>query len=238
VHQGEPVPPSVFIPMAERCGMMEQLTAYVLGRACAQLHEWNQALGHRRTSVAVNVPPAQVTSRSFVTLVSDLVKSHGLAARQLVIEITESGAFENPEAARAVIAELRRRGLAIALDDFGVGQSSLAQLHSVELDSIKIDKSFIDTLDSNPRQANFLKALLRLSKDIGVQVIVEGIERPQQLSQLLVLGRPLVQGYLFSRPLMPDACLDVLLGKTKLYGSAPSAALMPRQASSLIAGRG
>ena len=238
VHDGETVPPSVFIPLAERCGMMERLTGYVLGRACSQLAQWNEVLGHRRTRVAVNVPPAQVTSLMLAPLVTDLVKRHGLAAGQLVIEITESGAFEHAEAARAVIAELRRRGVAIALDDFGVGQSSLSQLNSVEIDSIKIDKSFIDTLDSNPRQANFLKALLRLSKDIGVEVIVEGIERPQQLTQLLVLGRPLVQGYLFSRPLMPEDCLEVLRGKKKLYGSAPSTALVPRQASSLIADRG
>ena len=172
--------------------------------------------------MAVNVPPAEITSPVFMTLVTRLVSRHGLAPGQLVIEITESGAFDEPEAARTAIAEMRRRGIAMSLDDFGVGQSSLAQLHLVELDAIKIDKSFIDTLDSNPRQAQFLSALLRLSADIGVQVIVEGIERPQQLAQLLELGRPSVQGYLFSRPLAPDACLRVLAGETSLFGRAPA----------------
>jgi diguanylate cyclase (GGDEF)-like protein len=221
-HDGQMVPPAVFIPMAERCGVMAELTAYVVSRACSQLGAWNAELGHRRISMAVNVPPAEITSPAFMALVTRLVARNELAPGQLVIEITESGAFDEPEAARTAIAEMRRRGIAMALDDFGVGQSSLAQLHMVELDAIKIDKSFIDTLDSNPRQAHFLSALLRLSEDIGVQVIVEGIERPQQLVQLLELGRPSVQGYLFSRPLTPQACLRVLAGETRLYerGSA------------------
>ncbi len=227
VYRGETVPPAVFIPMAERCGIMDDLTAYVLGCACSQLAEWNRALGHRRVSVAVNVPPAQITSPRFLTLVHQLVDSHRLGAGQLVIEITESGAFEEPEAARTAIAEMRRRGIAIALDDFGVGQSSLAQLHTVELDSIKIDKSFITTLDSNPRQAHFLSALLRLTRDLGVEVIVEGIERPQQLAQLLELGRPLVQGYLFARPLPADDCLRLLAGEAVFAQIAP-AGLVPR----------
>jgi EAL domain-containing protein (putative c-di-GMP-specific phosphodiesterase class I) len=195
---------------------MDEFTSYVLGRACQQLADWNAQAGHRRLSIAVNVPPAQITSPGFATLVTELVGRHHLAAGQLVIEITESGAFEQPEAARSAIAEIRRHGVAISLDDFGVGQSSLAQLHSVELDSIKIDKSFIDTLDSNPRQAQFLKALLRLSMDIDVKVIVEGIERPEQLTQLLELGRPLAQGYLFARPLTPEACLPLLTGDVQL----------------------
>ena len=221
-HHGEMVSPTVFIPMAERCGMMAELTAYVLERACRQLSAWNAELGHRRSSVAVNVPPTEITSPAFMALVTRLVDRLGLAPGQLVIEITESGAFEEPAAARTAIAEMRRRGIGMALDDFGVGQSSLAQLHMVELDAIKIDRSFIDTLDSNPRQAHFLSALLRLSQDIGVQVIVEGIERPQQLTQLLELGRPSVQGYLFSRPLTPQACLRVLSGETRLFDRTPA----------------
>ena len=202
---------------------MDELTAHVLGRACVQLTQWSAQLGHRRVSIAVNVPPTQITSPGFVALVTELVRRHELAPGQLVIEITESGAFEEPEAARAAIAEMRRQGVAISLDDFGVGQSSLAQLHNVELDSIKIDKSFIDTLDSNPRQAQFLRALLRLSADIDVKVIVEGIERPEQLAQLLELGHPLAQGFLLARPLPPTACLPVLRGDTKLYRAVSAA---------------
>ncbi|HEX4017788.1 MAG TPA: EAL domain-containing protein [Frankiaceae bacterium] len=237
VHLGENVPPAVFIPMAERCGVMDELTAYVLGQACEQLSEWGGEVGHQHLSIAVNVPPAQITSPGFVTLVTDLVRRHELAAGQLVIEITESGAFEEPEAARTAIAEMRRHGVAISLDDFGVGQSSLAQLHSVELDSIKIDKSFIDTLDSNPRQAQFLRALLRLSYDIDVKVIVEGIERPEQLTQLLELGHPLAQGFLFARPMTPAECLPLLTGDAKLFGAAPAGAL-PRQGTGVSAARG
>jgi diguanylate cyclase (GGDEF)-like protein len=223
VHLGEQVPPAVFIPMAERCGVMDELTSYVLGRACRQLADWNAQVGHQRLSIAVNVPPTQITSSGFVALVTNLVRRHELVAGQLVIEITESGAFEEPEAARFAIAAMRRHGVGISLDDFGVGQSSLAQLHSVELDSIKIDKSFIDTLDSNPRQAQFLRALLRLSIDIGVRVIVEGIERPEQLSQLLELGHPLAQGFLFARPLGPEACLPLLTGARPLYPAVSAA---------------
>ncbi len=209
-HDGEPISPGVFVPLAERMGLITELTAYVLRRACAQIASWSAVLEHRLVSVAVNVPPSQITQPGFVARVAELVDCHRLAPGQLVLEITESGAFEDLATARTAIAALRAHGVGLSLDDFGVGQSSLAQLHNVELDSVKIDKSFIATLDTDPRQAHFLRALLRLSKDLNLQVIVEGVERPQQLAQLLGVGRPLAQGYLFSRPLDSDACLRLL----------------------------
>ena len=209
-HLGDDISPEVFIPLAERAGLISELTEWVLRAACAQVSEWSADFNDHRISVAVNVPPAQITEPGFVSLARELTATHRLAPGQLVIEITESGAFADLDAARGVIKDLRNLGIRTSLDDFGVGQSSLAQLHNVQLDSVKIDKSFIDTLDSNPRQAQFLRALLRLSKDINLQVIVEGIERPQQLEQLLALGHPLAQGYLFSPPLPASDCLPLL----------------------------
>jgi diguanylate cyclase (GGDEF)-like protein len=204
-YQGEEIPPAVFIPVAERAGIIPELTRHVLRSACIQLADWSSQFG-REISVAVNVPPSQIVAPDFCRLVSQLVAEHRLNPGQLVIEITESGAFEDLSQARTAIDQLRAAGAGISLDDFGVGNSSFARLHNVDFDSVKIDKAFIETLEDNPRQAQFLGALLRLSKDLGVQVIVEGVERSEQLSTLLELGQPMAQGFLFARPLAPSAC--------------------------------
>ena len=219
---GEPVSPALFIPLAERTGLIGELTAHVLRLACAQLTAWTAALQRRDPSsgprddlrVAVNVPPNELTRPQFVTMVRGLIDSHGLRPGQLELEITESGTFDDLEAARDVIGQLRRSGVTISLDDFGVGNSSFAQLLLVELDCVKIDKSFIETLESSPRQAQFLRALLRFSDEVGLRVIVEGIERPEQLQALCDIGSPLAQGFLFSRPLPPDDCLQLLVEGT------------------------
>jgi EAL domain-containing protein (putative c-di-GMP-specific phosphodiesterase class I) len=155
--------------------------------------------------VSVNVSPPQIIDPGFVSTVSDVIEKHRLRRGQLVLEITESSLLTDVAVARSVIAELRDAGVRIALDDFGVGFSSLSQLHAIELDVVKIDRSFIDRLDTDPRQVRFLRSLLRLGADLGLQVVAEGVERPKQLDLLRQLGCRLVQGYLVARPMWADA---------------------------------
>ena len=199
-HRGRIVPPSEFIPVAERTGVIGPLTEWVLDEACARLAEWSPAL-KQFLQVSVNVSPAQITDPAFVDTVTDVVARYRLRRGQLVLEITESAALADVVVARRVVEALRDAGVRIALDDFGVGFSSLSQLHAIELDIVKIDRSFINRLDTDPRQARFLRSLLRLGGDLGLSVVGEGVERQSQLDMLQDLGCRLVQGYLLARPM-------------------------------------
>ena len=199
-HMGRDVPPAEFIAVAERTGVIGELTTWVLGEACRQVAGWSRG-STRLLQVSVNVSPAQITDPAFVGVVLDQVKRHGLRRGQLVLEITESSLLTEVTVAREVVSALRAGGVRIALDDFGVGYSSLSQLHAIELDILKIDRSFIDQIDEDSRQIRLLRSLLRLGADLGLQVVAEGVERPAQLDLLRELGCQLVQGDLLATPL-------------------------------------
>jgi diguanylate cyclase (GGDEF)-like protein len=205
-HEDREVPPSEFVPVAERTGVIGPLTAWALDEACWRVAHWSRGQKQQlQLQVSVNVSPPQIIDPGFVRTVSDVIEKHRLRRGQLVLEITESSLLTDVAVARSVIAELRDAGVRIALDDFGVGFSSLSQLHAIELDVVKIDRSFIDRLDTDPRQVRFLRSLLRLGADLGLQVVAEGVERPKQLDLLRQLGCRLVQGYLVARPMWADA---------------------------------
>ncbi|MCU1589685.1 MAG: Diguanylate cyclase/phosphodiesterase [Frankiales bacterium] len=212
-HDGRVVPPSEFIPVAERTGVIGALTEWALDEACRRVAGWSR--GHKQLlQISVNVSPPQITDPGFVATVTAVLARHRLRRGQLVLEITESSLLTDVVLARGVIAELRDAGVRIALDDFGVGFSSLSQLHAIELDIVKIDRSFIDQLDTDPRQVRFLRSLLRLGGDLGLQVVGEGVERQAQLDLLRELGCRLVQGYLLARPMPPDEVPAAIAGQS------------------------
>jgi diguanylate cyclase (GGDEF)-like protein len=212
-HQGREIPPSEFIAVAERTGVIGPLTEWALDEACRQVAGWSR--GRKRLlQVSVNVSPPQISDPGFVATVTAITARHRLRRSQLVLEITESSLLTDVVLARSVIAELRQAGVCVALDDFGVGFSSLSQLHAIELDIVKIDRSFIDRLDTDPRQVRFLRSLLRLGADLELQVVAEGVERPAQLDLLRDLGCSIAQGYLLARPMPPadvPATIDAVL---------------------------
>jgi diguanylate cyclase len=205
-HEGSDIPPVAFIPAATRTGVLAELTDALLAQACAQLATWTTAWSTmwqdraQPLAVHVNIAPSQLADPAFAQTVTTLIAGHGLVAGQLVLEITESGLIADITTAQTALAQLRRAGVAISLDDFGVGNSSLSRLNDIELDSVKIDRTFVDRIDSEPRRAAFLRALLRLADDISLPVIAEGVETPGQLAELERLGCPLAQGYLLGRP--------------------------------------
>ncbi len=213
LHEGADVPPDVFIPLAERSGLMPALTADLLAEACRRLAEWT-AGRHESLAVHVNVAPSQVIAPGFVAIVGELVTRHRLLPGQLVLEITESGIFADLDAAKRTVTQLRLLGVGVSLDDFGVGYSSLAQLNSMPLDSVKIDRSFLAAIDTDARQATFLRAVLRLAADIGLQVVAEGVERPSQVRQLRALGCEYAQGFLLGRPMDGAAVPELLARRT------------------------
>jgi len=153
-------------------------------------------------------------------MAADCLSRHGLTGRALVLEVTESGLLSDPDAAREVCGQLRTQGIHLALDDFGVGYSSLAHLHALPLDSLKVDRAFVDLVDRDEDQRRFTRAVLRLGEDLGLAVIAEGVERTTQLDVLSAMGCSYVQGYLLTRP-VPAAELAPLLSRPLLPVVAP-----------------
>jgi diguanylate cyclase (GGDEF)-like protein len=220
-HNGVDIPPDVFIPVAERTGVIGELTTYVIRRACEQAVASSQIPGYETLSVAVNIPPQEIGTPELEATIRTMIERYRILPTQLCIEITETGLFANAQAAKSTIASLRALGVRVALDDFGVGYSSLAQLHDIELDSVKIDRSFVERLETDVRQVKFLRTIIRLGQDVDLKVIAEGVERTDQLQVLKRLGCPYAQGYLFARP-MSGADMLAYLAATPATHAQPS----------------
>lgn len=199
-HDGVPVGPNRFIPVAQRAGLLHALTEHVLDQAGAQAASWARRLGHHRLRVGVNIPSQLLTDLQLPGYVARTIDRYGLHADQLVLEITEDALIEDFDAARRVALMIRDLGPRLSVDDFGQGYSALVRLQQFPLHSLKIDKSFIDEIDAAPDAERFVAALLALAGDLGLEVVAEGIERPGQADVLRRLGCQYGQGYLFARP--------------------------------------
>ncbi|HWG94214.1 MAG TPA: EAL domain-containing protein [Mycobacteriales bacterium] len=208
--EGRRVPPSEFVPVAERTGLVARLTDHVLELACADLARWTRELGAADLRVGVNVSPPDLVSPGLPGRVRAALERHGVEADRLVLEVTETGLLPDPPAARAATRALADLGVRLALDDFGVGYSSLAHLSAVPLRVLKVDRAFVAGLGEDPQQERFVRALLALGADLGLSVVAEGVERQEQLRVLRDLGCEMAQGFLLSRP-VPAAEVPALL---------------------------
>jgi EAL domain-containing protein (putative c-di-GMP-specific phosphodiesterase class I) len=194
------VGPPAFIPIAEQTGLIVPIGAFVLAEACAQAATWSRERG-RELSMCVNVSPRQLADDSFAGVVEEVLASSGLAPELLCLEITESAVMADPAAATAVLERLKAIGVRLAIDDFGIGYSSLAQLKALlPVDTIKIDKSFIDGVTGDGEDHAIVDAVLRLASGLGLAAIAEGVESADQVEALLGLGCSLSQGFHFARP--------------------------------------
>ncbi len=206
-----PIGPNVFIPLAEESGLIIRLGEYVLEEACRRMRMWREALSEGAPcSVSVNISALQLRQRDLVPRISRILDENGLEPECLQIEITESAAMEDLGSCRRVFGELKELGIRIALDDFGTGYSSLSYLRQFPLDSLKVDRSFVSTLDDDPQMANVVGSIIELAHALELEVVSEGIETPAQLSTLRRLGCDIGQGYHFSRPVPPEEALDLL----------------------------
>jgi diguanylate cyclase (GGDEF)-like protein len=189
------VSPVDIIPVAEDMGLIVDLGRWILRKACMECMQWPEAV-----SVAVNFSPQQFHQRDVLSEVRYALEVSGLPAHRLEIEITESSLLRNTESTRDVLSQLNSLGVRISLDDFGTGYSSLSYLHSFPLQKVKIDRSFLQDID-NDRPLTLLRGVARLSADLGMSVVVEGVETNEQLDLLSAEGTVTeAQGYLFSRP--------------------------------------
>ncbi len=195
------VPPSGFIPLAEETGFIIPLGRWALDEATRQLAEWSDLTPHL-LRMAVNLSRRQLAAPHLSGDVQDAVERSGILPSQLALEITESVLMEDPERAQESLAALRSMGIAIAVDDFGTGYSSLSYLQRFPVDILKIDRSFIEPLNrSEPASTALVSTIIGLARTMGLDIVAEGIERPDQLDRLIDLGCPSGQGFLMSRPL-------------------------------------
>jgi diguanylate cyclase (GGDEF)-like protein len=189
------VSPIDIIPVAEDMGLIVDLGRWILRKACMECMKWPEAV-----NVAVNFSPQQFHQRDVLSEVRYALEVSGLPAHRLEIEITESSLLRNTQVTHDVLSQLRSLGVRISLDDFGTGYSSLSYLHNFPLQKVKIDRSFLEGIDTD-RPLTLLRGVARLSADLGMSVVVEGIETNEQLELISADGTVTeAQGYLFSRP--------------------------------------
>lgn len=194
------IPPNRFIPVAEMMGMVSEVTKQILRTACRDCMTWPEHM-----TVSVNLSAVDVANRDIVDVIRAALAESGLAPERLQVEITETMLVADAKKTGAILKEIRDMGVKTALDDFGTGYSSLNYLHSFPIDKIKIDRSFVDSITSDEKALNLLRSMIRLLKDLGFDIVVEGVETKEQLETLRLIGfTDLVQGYVFGRPMQPD----------------------------------
>jgi EAL domain-containing protein (putative c-di-GMP-specific phosphodiesterase class I) len=200
-----PISPDEFIPLAEETGLILPIGEWAMRTACRQLREW-QDMELPTGRMAVNVSAVQFTQRNFCDMVDDVLRETGLAPERLELEITESLMMRDEEWTREVLARLRAIGVSVAIDDFGMGYSSLGRLGAIAVNRLKIDKSFVRSVDSLGRHATIVSAIVSMARALGLQVVAEGVENFNQLLHLQDQQCNAVQGFLLSRPLpAPEA---------------------------------
>jgi diguanylate cyclase (GGDEF)-like protein len=218
------VSPADIIPVAEDMGLIVDLGHWILRKACAECMKWPEAV-----SVAVNFSPQQFHQRDVLNEVRYALEASGLPPHRLEVEITESSLLHNTQLTHDVLSQLHSLGVRISLDDFGTGYSSLSYLHNFPLQKVKIDRSFLEGIDSD-RPLTLLRGVARLSADLGMAVVVEGIETNEQLELISVDGTVTeAQGYLFSRP--------VPAGQMRQLLDASHGRRLPRESLVLVPSR-
>ncbi|WP_217595679.1 EAL domain-containing protein [Cohnella sp. GbtcB17] len=201
------IPPSEFIPIAEETGLIREIGGWALGEACRQLGEWDRAL-RAVPAVAVNLSGRQFMAPDVAASIRGIVREAGCDPRQIVLEITESFGIVDMEPVIAVLRELRAAGFRIAIDDFGKGYSALGYLKQLPIDILKIDKSFLTELTTDPKSEALTRAIIQMAQGMELRVIAEGVETPAQMARLRELRCDIAQGYYIDRP-MPATELEV-----------------------------
>jgi EAL domain-containing protein (putative c-di-GMP-specific phosphodiesterase class I) len=194
--------PQDFIPVAEESGLIVSLGNWVLEEACRQAAEWQSRGLH--ITVAVNVSARQITKDRLAERIANLLERHSLPPTALQIELTETALLTAPEVATDTLNRLREMGMVIAIDDFGTGYSSLARMRRLPIDLVKIDRSFIENVDSDDKDAEVVRTIVALAKALGLEIIAEGVESERQSEILNESGCTVCQGYFFAKPQSVD----------------------------------
>ncbi|WP_177323372.1 putative bifunctional diguanylate cyclase/phosphodiesterase [Pseudomonas sp. M47T1] len=208
------IPPTDFIPLAERTGLIVPMGEWLLDQVCAQIRQWRDR-GCFEGHVAINVAVPQIERSDFADTVTRALQRYQLPARTLEVEVTESLFLESRQLARSVLSRLQGMGVTTAVDDFGTGYSSLAYLHLLPVDNLKIDRAFIQELPHSATHVAITRAIIQLGHALKFHVTAEGIETPEQYEFVRQAGCDVGQGYLIARP-MPAAEFEVWLARAPL----------------------
>ena len=210
-HQRGIVLPDDFIPFAEQYGLIGKIDSFVLNEACRQLAEWTTRDGWPSGfTMAVNVSGAELSDPEFVGRVAEVLRGNGIPAALLCLELTETAFVGEWGDVQETLSALSKLGVRVALDDFGTGYSSLAHLQRLKVDILKIDRSFVAQIGRSPRDREIVGAVTAMSHALGITVVGEGIETSHQLDTLAGLDCDQGQGFLFARPLSPEAVVALM----------------------------
>jgi diguanylate cyclase (GGDEF)-like protein len=204
------VPPGQFIPLAEENGLIVPIGEWVLRTACAQNKAWQDTLGLPSLCVAVNLSARQFQQPNLVTMVKQILQETQLAPQCLELEITETVAMQNVDFTKAILSEFNTMGVTISIDDFGTGYSSLNYLKKFPLHILKVDKSFVRDLTTNPNDAAIANAIIGLAHGLHLDVVAEGVETEEQQNLLRSLNCELMQGHFFSRAITAEDATQLL----------------------------
>ena len=210
------VSPADFIPIAEANGLIRDIFKYVLSASCRQLQAW-EALGISNVTVSVNISAAQLRDRTLVETVLTTLEQTGQPSSALEIELTETSVIRSPQRARIALRQLREAGVRVSMDDFGTGYTSLALLAELPLDSVKIDRTFVNAMENSERSKAIVESIISMAHTLKLWVVGEGVETDGQLDILDALGCNEVQGFLIARPL-PASEITELLQKELVRG--------------------
>ncbi len=223
------IPPGDFIPVAEDCGLIVKLGRQVLSESCRQLAEWTKQMPGRSLAMTVNVSPRQIAEADFITELRQVLADTGIDPSSLCLEVTESVMMSARQEVIEVLEKVRQLGVFIAIDDFGTEHSSLSRLRDMPAEVLKIDRSFIDGLSSEPGDTAIVSSILSLAYAMGKHTIAEGVEKREQAAMLLRMGCEVAQGYFFSRPVAAGKIAPLLAqplwqprAAAELHGAQPT----------------
>ncbi|MFN6464580.1 MAG: putative bifunctional diguanylate cyclase/phosphodiesterase [Nostoc sp. DedVER02] len=209
--------PGEFVSIAEETGLIVQIDRWILYKACQQLANWKTLATESLLKMSINLSAQDIRQGSLVEDIDGILAQTGLEGNCITLEITESMLIKNISQTIDLLSQLKSRRIQISIDDFGTGYSSLNYLHRLPADNLKIDRSFVSQMQQGNRNYQVVSTIIALSNQLGLAVIAEGIETPQQLQWLQELGCEFGQGYLFSKPLSHQAAEGLLASKTLHY---------------------
>ncbi|PCJ20943.1 MAG: two-component system response regulator [Gammaproteobacteria bacterium] len=202
LESGEFIPPDQFIPLTEETGLIIPIGEWITLEACRQICIWNKA-GYSKSplTISVNLSVRQLCDRKLLKMIRNILAETGIKPQWLVLEITESMVMDSPEEKIRILEELQSLGISIAIDDFGTGYSSLSYVKKLPIDILKVDREFIKDINQDRNGEAIIRAILALSKSLGLKVVAEGVEEVGQVEFLEQIGCDYVQGFFYSKPL-------------------------------------
>jgi FOG: EAL domain len=201
--------PGLFITIAEETGLIIPLGEWVLRTACRQARAWQRA-GYHRLRIAVNISPRQFQQRGLIPMIDAILQETGCDPRGLELELTETTLMDSPKEATALLKALKRRGISLAIDDFGTGYSSLSHLKHFPIDRLKIDRSFVNDLTRSREDSAIVEAIIAMAHRLGLEVVAEGVEHPDQHAILSDWGCKTCQGFLYSKAVSTEEATALL----------------------------